>query len=98
MVNPVHLIRPLNTSATLEDIMHALRIVQPTHIATIPEKLSTVEAALASVSMKDVKIMTVLGKVQNLPQVSNTSLLGPKGQLHSLQLNADMHPSSSPKT
>ncbi|KAL6237274.1 hypothetical protein BDW75DRAFT_204683 [Aspergillus navahoensis] len=59
---------PLNTSATREDISHVLRIIQPTHVATIQEKLSTVQAALASLSMTTTKILTVRCKAANLPQ------------------------------
>lgn len=61
--------RPLNTSATQDDILHVLKIVKPTHIVTIEEKLSTVQAALASLSVTNMKIMTVRCKVDNLPQV-----------------------------
>ncbi|KAJ5174936.1 AMP dependent CoA ligase [Penicillium canariense] len=59
---------PLNTSATREDISHVLQITQPTHVATIEEKLSTVQAALAALSMTNTKILTVRCKVDNLPQ------------------------------
>lgn len=61
--------RPLNTSATREDISHVLKIIRPTHVATVEEKLGAVEAALASLSMTDTKILTVRCKVENLPQV-----------------------------
>ncbi|KAH8696555.1 putative amp dependent CoA ligase [Talaromyces proteolyticus] len=59
---------PLNTSATLGDISHVLQIVRPTHVATIAPKLDLVQAALTSTSMTKTKIMTVLSKVENLPQ------------------------------
>ncbi|QKX63841.1 uncharacterized protein TRUGW13939_11012 [Talaromyces rugulosus] len=59
---------PLNISATLEDISHALQIVQPTYVATIPAKLDLVQAALASRSMTKTKILTVLGRLENFPQ------------------------------
>ncbi|KAL2820971.1 amp dependent CoA ligase [Aspergillus cavernicola] len=59
---------PLNTSATQDDISHILKIVQPTHVATIEEKLSAVQAALASQSMTNTKILTVRCKVDSLPQ------------------------------
>lgn len=61
--------RPLNTAATQDDISHVLNLVQPTHIATIEEKLSTVQAALTSQSMMSTKILTVRFKEDNLPQV-----------------------------
>lgn len=60
---------PLNTSATREDISHVLKIVQPTHVATIQDKLSTVQDALDSLSMTTTKILTVRCKAENLPQV-----------------------------
>ncbi|KAJ5785294.1 AMP dependent CoA ligase [Penicillium pulvis] len=59
---------PLNTSATRDDILHVLKIVKPTHIVTIEEKLSTVQAAVASLSMTNIKVLTVRCKVGNLPQ------------------------------
>jgi hypothetical protein len=65
---------PLNISATLEDISHALQIVQPTHVATIPAKLDLVQAALTSRSMTKTKVLTVLGKLENFPQVSGPCL------------------------
>lgn len=65
--------RPLNTSATQDDILHVLKIVKSTHIATIEEKLSTVQAALASLPVTDMKIITVRCKVDNLPQVCSVS-------------------------
>lgn len=48
-----------------------LQIVKPTHIATIVPKLDDVQAALASNSMTETKVSTVLSKVDNLPQVSD---------------------------
>ncbi|PYH28945.1 amp dependent CoA ligase [Aspergillus neoniger CBS 115656] len=59
---------PLNTAATHQDISHVLQIVQPTHVVTIEEKLSTVQDALASLSLADIKVLTVRCKVGNLPQ------------------------------
>ncbi|KAJ5753505.1 AMP dependent CoA ligase [Penicillium nucicola] len=59
---------PLNTSATQGDISHVLGIVQPTHVVTIEEKLSTVQDALASLAMTSTKVLTVRCKVDNLPQ------------------------------
>ncbi|RAK88888.1 putative amp dependent CoA ligase, partial [Aspergillus costaricaensis CBS 115574] len=60
--------RPLNTAATHQNISHVLQIVQPTHVVTIEEKLSTVQDALASLSLADIKVLTVHCKVGNLPQ------------------------------
>ncbi|KAJ6095922.1 AMP dependent CoA ligase [Penicillium sp. IBT 16267x] len=51
---------PLNTSATQDDILHVLKIVKPTHVVTIEEKLSTVQASVASLSMTNIKVLTVL--------------------------------------
>ncbi|KAJ5974292.1 amp dependent CoA ligase [Penicillium waksmanii] len=62
---------PLNTSATRDDISHVLKLVQPTHVATIEEKLSVVQDALASQSMTNTKILTVNFKEGNLPQFPN---------------------------
>ncbi|CRG86149.1 hypothetical protein PISL3812_03152 [Talaromyces islandicus] len=59
---------PLNISATLDDISHILQIVKPTHVATIAPKLDLVKAALASNSMTETKILTVLSKVDSFPQ------------------------------
>ncbi|KAL3474066.1 amp dependent CoA ligase [Aspergillus californicus] len=59
---------PLNTSATRDDIAHVLKIVRPTHVATIEEKLSTVKEALASSSIPDTKILTIRCRTENLPQ------------------------------
>ncbi|CAI7673267.1 unnamed protein product [Penicillium manginii] len=77
---------PLNTSATRDDISHILKLVQPTHVATIEEKLSTVQAALASQSMTNTKILTVNFKEGNLPQFPNdivgkraTETISPQG-------------------
>lgn len=64
--------RPLNTSATRDDISHVLKLVQPTHVVTIEEKLSVVQDALASQSMTKTKILTVNFKEENLPQVCIT--------------------------
>ncbi|KAJ5650412.1 AMP dependent CoA ligase [Penicillium longicatenatum] len=58
---------PLNTSATQGDILHVLKIVKPTHVVTIEEKLSTVQAAIASLSMTS-KVLTIRCKVDNLLQ------------------------------
>ncbi|OJZ84590.1 hypothetical protein ASPFODRAFT_62523 [Aspergillus luchuensis CBS 106.47] len=59
---------PLNTAATHQDISHVLQIVKPTHVVTIEEKLGTVQDALASLSLTDIKVLTVRCKVGNLPQ------------------------------
>lgn len=64
--------RPLNTAATRDDISHVLKLVQPTHVATIEEKLSVVQDALASQSMTNTKIVTVNFKVANIPQVCSS--------------------------
>lgn len=61
--------RPLNTSATQEDIVHAINITNPTHIVTVKEKLSQIQSALASLSQTSIKIVTIRCKIQNLPQV-----------------------------
>lgn len=66
---------PVNVSATQKDISHLLQIVKPTHIATIAPKLDDVQAALASNSMAQTKVSTVLSKVENLPQVSDLLFL-----------------------
>ena len=42
--------------------------MKPTHVVTIEEKLSTVQDALASLSLTDIKVLTVRSKVGNLPQ------------------------------
>lgn len=63
----------MNIAATREDVMHVLRMVKPTHVATIEEKLDTVQAALASLEMTNTKVMTVRCKVHNLPQVCSLS-------------------------
>ncbi|KAJ5679594.1 amp dependent CoA ligase [Penicillium macrosclerotiorum] len=59
---------PLNTAATRDDISHILKITKPTHVATIEEKLGTVQDALASLPMTNTKILTVRCKKENLPQ------------------------------
>ncbi|KAJ5953492.1 AMP dependent CoA ligase [Penicillium verhagenii] len=64
----VHTPRPLNTSATRDDILHVLKIVKPTHVVTIEEKLSTFQAAVASLSLTHMKILTIRCKVDNLQQ------------------------------
>jgi hypothetical protein len=64
--------RPLNTSATRDDISHVLKLVQPTHVATIEEKLNVLQDALASQSMTNTKILTVNFKEGNLPQVCSS--------------------------
>lgn len=66
--------RPMNISATREDVAHVLQMVKPTHVATIEEKLDTVQAALASLQMTNTKVMTVRCKVDNLPQVCSPLL------------------------
>lgn len=58
----------MNTAATHQDISHVLQIVKPTHVVTIEEKLSTVQDALASLSLTDIKVLTVRCKVGNMPQ------------------------------
>lgn len=65
---------PVNVSATQKDISHLLQIVKPTHIATIAPKLDDVQAALASNSMTETKVSTVLSKVEDLPQVSDDTI------------------------
>lgn len=62
---------PLNTAATLHDVSHVLKIVRPTHVVTIASKLSHVQDALSSLSMNNTKVLTVLSKVENLPQFPN---------------------------
>lgn len=51
-----------------------LQIVKPTHIAAIAPKLGEVQAALAANSMTEIKVLTVLSKVENLPQVSDDTI------------------------
>ncbi|KUL85372.1 hypothetical protein ZTR_06972 [Talaromyces verruculosus] len=68
---------PVNVSATQKDISHLLQIVKPTHIATIAPKLDDVQAALASNSMTETKVSTVLRKVEDLPQFPN-DIIGTK--------------------
>uniref|UniRef100_A0A093VQE6 4-coumarate--CoA ligase-like 9 n=1 Tax=Talaromyces marneffei PM1 TaxID=1077442 RepID=A0A093VQE6_TALMA len=64
---------------TQKDISHLLQIVKPTHIATIVPKLDDVQAALASNSMTETKVLTVLSKVENLPQFPN-DIVGTKAE------------------
>ncbi|KAJ5589784.1 AMP dependent CoA ligase [Penicillium hetheringtonii] len=59
---------PLNTSATQDDIVHAINITNPTHIVTLKEKLSQIQSALASLSQTSIKVVTIRCKIQNLPQ------------------------------
>ncbi|KAL3467697.1 amp dependent CoA ligase [Aspergillus heterothallicus] len=59
---------PLNTAATRSDISHILEIVRPTHVATIAEKLDDVQAAVASLSLKNITLLTVHAKTDKLPQ------------------------------
>ncbi|KAL2850620.1 hypothetical protein BJY01DRAFT_261525, partial [Aspergillus pseudoustus] len=58
---------PLNTSSTQKDIEHVLKLVKPTHIATITSKLADVGNAISALRIAP-KIFTVLSKVADIPQ------------------------------
>ncbi|OQE25212.1 hypothetical protein PENSTE_c006G09318 [Penicillium steckii] len=59
---------PLNTSATQDDIAHAIKITSPMHIVTIEEKLNAVQSVLESLSKTNIKIATIRCKVGSIPQ------------------------------
>ncbi|KAJ0422748.1 hypothetical protein BJY00DRAFT_322321 [Aspergillus carlsbadensis] len=63
---------PLNTSSTQKDIEHVLKLVKPTHIATIASRLTEVQNATAALGITP-KLFTVLSKVADIPQVPSTS-------------------------
>ncbi|KAL3458243.1 hypothetical protein BJX64DRAFT_302096 [Aspergillus heterothallicus] len=58
---------PLNTSSTQKDIEHVLKLVKPSHIATITSKLSDVQNAISTLRISP-KLFTVLGKFADIPQ------------------------------